>query len=151
MKMEIFHLRIYYFTPFKIPIYCSRKEYSPIPIFKITAVLMEYPGFAIFPIPASIRRRLPRLYSSHRPVSQGAESSKDPRNGLTSSSDSNLSCHSQLSPVSVDVQRPSTASEDSDFDSGSWRSDSPEEIKPPTKYETESGLRWNRVVPGESL
>lgn len=48
------------------------------------------------------------------------------------------------------MQRPSTASDDLDFESGSGGSSPPsEETGLPAKYETESGLRWNRVVPGE--
>jgi hypothetical protein len=112
---------------------------------------MEYSGLAIFPIPASIRRRLPRLYSS-RAVPKTAESTGDQRRGLASSSEPHLLCHSQFSAsVTPELQRPSTASDDLDsFDSGSVGSDSLREDISPAKYETESGLRWNRVVPGES-
>jgi hypothetical protein len=115
---------------------------------------MEYSGFPLFPaIPASIRRRLPRLYSSHRaPI--GTESSGDPRRGLASLSEPHLLCHGQFPERVVPEVRPSTASDDQDssFDSGSRSPDSPpaEEMGSPTKYEAESGLRWNRVVPGES-
>ncbi|KAJ5382334.1 hypothetical protein N7517_000245 [Penicillium concentricum] len=113
---------------------------------------MEYPGLAIFPIPASIRRRLPRLYSS-RAVPK-PESNGDQRRGLASLSEPHLLCHDQFSTsVAPDLQRPSTASDDLDsFDSGSVRSDSPREcMGSPTKYETDSGLRWNRVVPAFNL
>ncbi|KAJ5188005.1 hypothetical protein N7491_004327 [Penicillium cf. griseofulvum] len=108
---------------------------------------MEYPGLAIFLIPASIRRRLPRLYSSR------AESNGDQRHGLASLSEPQLLCHSELSTsVAPEIQRPSTASDDVDlFDSGSVRSDSREGMSSPTKYDTESGLRWNRVVPAFNL
>jgi hypothetical protein len=112
---------------------------------------MEYSGLAIFPIPASIRRRLPRLYSS-RAVPK-TESSGDQHRGLASASEPHLLCHSQFSAsLTPELQRPSTASDDLDsFDSGSVGSDSlREDIGSPAKYETESGLRWNRVVPGES-
>ncbi|KAJ5970290.1 uncharacterized protein N7479_000208 [Penicillium vulpinum] len=114
---------------------------------------MEYSGFAIFPIPASIRRRLPRLYSS-RALPKATESSGDQRHGLTSSSEPHLLYHSQFSTsVTPELQRPSTASDDSvSFDSGSWGSGSPQEdMGSPTKYETETGLRWNRVVPAFNL
>ena len=108
---------------------------------------MEY---AIFPIPASIRRRLPRLYS--RAVPNTTESSGQHR-GLASSSEPHLLCQSQL-PASVvpELQGPSTASDDLDlFGPGFVESDSlREDMGSPTKYETTSGLRWNRVVPGES-
>lgn len=109
---------------------------------------MEYSGLAIFPIPASIRRRLPRLYSS-RAVSKATESSGDQRRGLTSSSEPHLLCHSRFSVP--EPQRPSTASDDLDsFESGSVGSDTPREDMGSTiKYETASGMRWNRVVPGE--
>lgn len=113
---------------------------------------MEYSGLAIFPIPASIRRRLPRLYSS-RAVSKATESSGDQRLGLTSSSEPHLPCHSHFSASVVpELQRHSTASDDLDsFESGSVGSDTPrEDMGSTTKYETASGLRWNRVVPGES-
>jgi hypothetical protein len=109
---------------------------------------MDYPGFTIIPIPASIRRRLPRLYSSR--AASKADVTGDPRRGLASTSEPQL-CHSRFpEPVGPEVRRPSTASDDLDFDSGSRGSDSPaEEMGSPTKYEAESGLRWNRVVPGE--
>ncbi|KAJ5757582.1 uncharacterized protein N7511_006276 [Penicillium nucicola] len=107
---------------------------------------MDYSGFPLFPaIPASIRRRLPRLYSSHRaPI--GAESSGDPRRGLASLSEPHLLCHSQSTDRMVPEVRPSSAGDDM----GSPESHSPpaEEMGSPTKYEAESGLRWNRVVPG---
>lgn len=53
----------------------------------------------------------------------------------------------------MEVQRPSTSDDMSSFDSESRESNSPpvEEVDCPTKYETESGLRWNRVVPGEHI
>ncbi|KAJ9490563.1 hypothetical protein VN97_g2691 [Penicillium thymicola] len=114
---------------------------------------MEYSGLAIFPIPASIRRRLPRLYSS-RAVSKATESSGNQRRGLTSSSDPHLLCHSHFSASVVpELQRPSTASDDLDsFESGSVGSDTPQEdLGSTTKYETASGLRWNRVVPAFNL
>ncbi|CAG8200296.1 unnamed protein product [Penicillium nalgiovense] len=113
---------------------------------------MEYSGLAIFPIPASIRRRLPRLYSS-RAVPKTTESTGDQRRGLASSSEPHLLCHSQFSAsVTPELQRPSTASDDLDsFDSGSVGSDSLREDISPAKYETESGLRWNRVVPAFNL
>ncbi|KAJ5158139.1 uncharacterized protein N7500_007790 [Penicillium coprophilum] len=113
---------------------------------------MEYPGLAIFPIPASIRRRLPRLYSS-RAVPK-AESNGDQRRGLASLSEPHLLCHNQFSTsVATELQRPSTASDDLDsFDSGSVRSDSPREgMGSTTKYESDTGLRWNRVVPAFNL
>jgi hypothetical protein len=108
---------------------------------------MDYPGFPIFPIPASIRRRLPRL-SLSRAASQ-AEVTGDPRRGLASTSEPELCLNRFPEPVGPEVQRPSTA-DDLNFDSGSRGSDSSaEEMGSPTKYEAESGLRWNRVVPGE--
>lgn len=107
---------------------------------------MDYTGFPTFPIPASIRRRLPRLYLSR---AGSREVTGDPRRGLESSSEPQL-CHSQLVEPGVHA-RPATASDDLEFDLGSRGSESPpEEMGSPTKYEAESGLRWNRVVPGES-
>jgi hypothetical protein len=107
---------------------------------------MDYPGFSIFPIPASIRRRLPRLYLSRAVIK--SETTGDPRRGLASTSEPQL-CYTKF-PLGPEVQRPSTASDDQDFDSRSRGSDSTaEEMGSPTKYEAESGLRWNRVVPGE--
>ncbi|KAJ5131383.1 uncharacterized protein N7515_007422 [Penicillium bovifimosum] len=106
---------------------------------------MEYSEFSIFPLPASIRRRLPRLSSFHRAEIKGTESNGNPHHGLASSSEPQLLCHTQISTVIPEVQRPSTASDDLDLDSSSGRSDSSrEEMGSPAKYETESGLRWNR-------
>ncbi|KAJ5788933.1 uncharacterized protein N7518_005944 [Penicillium psychrosexuale] len=109
--------------------------------------------YAIFPIPASIRRRLPRLYSA-RAVPETTESSGDQHRGLASSSEPHLLCQSQLSASVVpELQGPSMASDDLDlFDPGPVGSDSPrEDMGSPTKYETTSGLRWNRVVPAFNL
>ncbi|KAJ5786743.1 uncharacterized protein N7503_011955 [Penicillium pulvis] len=78
---------------------------------------MEYTRFSILsPITATIRRRLPRLYSSHRADAEN-QSSGDLQHGLI------------------------------------WGSDTPpsEESVSPVKYETGSGLRWNRVVPAYNL
>lgn len=112
---------------------------------------MEYSKLPMIPIPASIRRRLPRLYTTHKtvtdPTSSGALC-----NEMSSSSEPHLVL-SQPSKA-VEAQRPSTASDDLDsFDSGSGGSNSPQpdRIDTPAKYETESGLRWNRVVPGERI
>lgn len=110
---------------------------------------MDYSRFSILPIPATIRRRLPRLYS-HRAISD-LDSSGVVRHGLASSSDPQLS-HQFSELGMVDPQRPSTANDSLDsLDCSSAGSNSPpgEEGILPTKYETESGLRWNRVVPGE--
>ncbi|CAG7972045.1 unnamed protein product [Penicillium salamii] len=108
---------------------------------------MDYSGFPTFPIPASIRRRLPRLYLSRAGAKDMAG---DPRRGLASSSEPQL-CNIQLVEPTLD-SRPTTASDDLDFDAGSRGSETPaEEMGSPTKYEAESGLRWNRVVPGEFM
>ena len=113
---------------------------------------MEYTRLPLLPIPASIRRRLPRLYYSHRAIADGQPSGARNR-GLTSSSEPHLPCQDQLPEIiAAEAQRPSTASDDLEsFDSGSGGSNSPqtEEAGSPAKYETESGLRWNRVVPGK--
>lgn len=115
---------------------------------------MEYSRIPILPIPALIRRRLSRLYSSHRAIADSKPSGAL-RNELTTSSEPHLPFNGHLLERAVmEVQRPSTASDDlSSFDSGSRESNSPpvEEVDSPTKYETESGLRWNRVVPGENV
>ncbi|KAJ5596908.1 hypothetical protein N7450_003366 [Penicillium hetheringtonii] len=119
---------------------------------------MEFSGLSLLPIPASIRRRLLRLVPSHRAGSD----TEEPQNGrlryeLSSSSEPYLSRYGQLSGnPAVENQRPSTASDDLDSltsGSGSSGSDSPplEESGLPVKYETESGLRWNRVVPAFNL
>ncbi|KAJ5551875.1 hypothetical protein N7461_006573, partial [Penicillium sp. DV-2018c] len=113
---------------------------------------MENSEFSILPLPASIRRRLPRLYSFHRAETNATETSRNPQDGSATLSESQLLCHTQNSAVIPEAQRPSTASDDLDFDSSSGRSDSSrEEIRSPAKYETESGLRWNRVVPAINL
>ncbi|KAJ5359233.1 uncharacterized protein N7496_011646 [Penicillium cataractarum] len=115
---------------------------------------MEYSRIPILPIPALIRRRLSRLYSSHRAVTDNKPSGAL-RSELTTSSEPYLPFNGQLLERAVmEVQRPSTASDDlRSFDSGSRESNSPpvEEVDSPTKYETESGLRWNRVVPAFNL
>ncbi|KGO74038.1 hypothetical protein PITC_097240 [Penicillium italicum] len=114
---------------------------------------MEYSGLAIFSIPASIRCRLPGLHSS-RVVSKDTDASGDQRHGVTSSSEPHLLCDSHLSASKVpEPQGPSTASGDLDsFESGSVGSDTPrEDMESTTKYETTSGLRWNRVVPAFNL
>jgi hypothetical protein len=107
-------------------------------------------------IPASIRRRLLRLYPSHRAGPDTEEiTSEALRHALASSSEPYLPYCSQISGnLATETQRPPTASDDLDsLNSGSGSSgpSSPptEESGHPTKYETESGLRWNRVVPGE--
>ncbi|KAJ5983226.1 hypothetical protein N7481_005325 [Penicillium waksmanii] len=119
---------------------------------------MEYSRLPLLPIPASIRRRLLRLYPSHRAGSDPEEiTSEALRHALASSSEPYLPYGSQLSGnLATEIQRPSTASDDLDSlnsGSGSSGSNSPqtEESGPPAKYETESGLRWNRVVPAFNL
>lgn len=113
---------------------------------------MEYSRLPILPIPALLRRRLSRLYSSHRAVADSKPSGAL-RNELTTSSEPHLPFHAQLlEQAAAEAQRPSTASDVlGSLDSGSRESSSPpvEEVGCPTKYETESGLRWNRVVPGK--
>lgn len=112
---------------------------------------MEYSGLALFPIPALVRRRLPRP-SSSQAVSKIAKSSGDQHNGLKPSSEPRLLCDGDLSASVVpELQKPSTAIKDLDsFEFGSVGSDTArEEMGSMTKYETASGLRWNRVVPGE--
>lgn len=111
---------------------------------------MEYSRLPSFPIPASIRRRLPRLYPFNR-ASSPIESSRDLRHELSSSSEPQLPCFAPLAdPSANEVQRPSTASDDSLY-SGSGASSTPQiDENPIAKYETGSGLRWNRVVPGEN-
>ncbi|KAJ5204893.1 uncharacterized protein N7498_005772 [Penicillium cinerascens] len=109
---------------------------------------MEFSRLPLLPIPASIRRRLPRLYPSHRAGSDG-----DSGGALRhSSSEPHLPVHGHPTEISVEMQRPSTASDDLEFESGSGGSTPPgEETSLPAKYETESGLRWNRVVPAFNL
>ncbi|KAJ5711955.1 hypothetical protein N7488_006111 [Penicillium malachiteum] len=116
---------------------------------------MEYSRLSLLPIPATIRRRLPRLYSTQRPVSDNDSSGVERlRHGLTSLSEPQL-CHRQFPElVIIETQRPSTASDSLDsFESGSVGTESPptEEGMSPAKYETESGLRWNRVIPAFNL
>ncbi|KAJ5614688.1 hypothetical protein N7528_008342 [Penicillium herquei] len=116
---------------------------------------MEYSRLSLLPIPATIRRRLPRLYSTHRPVSDNDSSGVETlRHGLTSLSEPQL-CHRQFPELGIiETQRPSTASDSLDsFESGSVGTESPptEEGMSPAKYETESGLRWNRVIPAFNL
>ncbi|KAG0158437.1 hypothetical protein PDIDSM_5951 [Penicillium digitatum] len=114
---------------------------------------MEYSGLALFPIPALVRRRLPRP-SSSQAVSKIAKSSGDQHNGLKPSSEPRLLCDGDLSASVVpELQKPSTAIKDLDsFEFGSVGSDTArEEMGSMTKYETASGLRWNRVVPAFNL
>ncbi|KAJ5126670.1 hypothetical protein N7448_007449 [Penicillium atrosanguineum] len=108
---------------------------------------MEFSRLPLLPIPASIRRRLPRLYPSHR-AGADTESGGALRH---SSSEPHLPLpgHESLTEIAVEM-RPSTASDDLSFDS-SGGSSPREETGVPTKYETESGLRWNRVVPAFNL
>ncbi|KAJ5091225.1 hypothetical protein NUU61_006095 [Penicillium alfredii] len=117
---------------------------------------MAYSGLPLFPpIPASIRRRILHLYSSHRAAPKSHESSRDPRRGLVASSEPHLLCHDQTWAPATPEARPATASGDWDsFDSSaSGISDSPrlDGAGCPVNYETQSGLRWNRVVPAFNL
>ncbi|KAF7716083.1 Uncharacterized protein PECH_006557 [Penicillium ucsense] len=105
-------------------------------------------------MPAVLRRRLPRLYSSH-----GAVAEKSSRGSLPAESSSSFVSsfpdeHQTWEPVITRIERPSTASDDlTSFDSQSRGSISPpvEEVGCPDNYETESGLRWNRVAPAFNL
>lgn len=114
---------------------------------------MEYSRLPLLSIPGLLRRRLSRLYSFHRAVADkkpsGAWAS---RNELTMSSEPHLPFHDQLvERAAAEAQRPPTGSDDlGSLDSASRESSSPpvEEVGSLIKYETESGLRWNRVVPG---
>lgn len=112
---------------------------------------MEYSRLPLLPIPSLLRRRLSRLYSFHRAVADNKPSGAS-RNELTISSEPHLPFHDQLvERAAAEAQRPSTGSDDlGSLGSGSRESSSPpvEEVGCPTKYETESGLRWSRVVPG---
>lgn len=112
---------------------------------------MEYTTFPIFSIPTSIRRRLPRL-SFSRVVSK-VTLNGDLRRGLASFPEPQI-CHNQiaesgLGPGSDPDVQPSISSNDGDFDS-ERRRPSPDEEMGSTRYEVESGLQWNRVIPGES-
>ncbi|KAJ5642187.1 hypothetical protein N7490_006187 [Penicillium lividum] len=111
---------------------------------------MEYTRFSILPITATIRRRLPRLYSSHR---ADAEIKSGPdRHGLASLSEPQVFFGGQLTEQSVSAaQRPSTGDSLDSFASRSGSDTPPLEESSPAKYETESGLRWNRVVPAYNL
>ncbi|KAJ6111092.1 hypothetical protein N7486_003327 [Penicillium sp. IBT 16267x] len=116
---------------------------------------MEYTRYSILsPITATIRRRLPRLYSPHRADAEN-QSSGDLQHGLASLSEPQLSFHGQSPELALsEAQRPSTGSDSLDsFASRSGGADTPpsEEGISPAKYETESGLRWNRVVPAYNL
>jgi len=112
---------------------------------------MEFSRLTLLPIPASIRRRLPRLYPSHK---AGADTTSDAALRL-SLSEPHLACPSHLTEIAVEVQGPLTASNDLNFESGSGGSGGSGGSTPregtdlPPAYETESGLRWNRIVPGK--
>lgn len=116
-----------------------------------TSTPMAYVALPSFPIPASIRRRLPRLprlYLCSHKAGGEIEPGGSLRHGLQSASEPHLPSFTPLAePIGTEVQRPSTASDDS-FDS------EPGSITPligesyPARYETDSGLRWNRVAPG---
>ncbi|KAJ5226373.1 hypothetical protein N7468_007598 [Penicillium chermesinum] len=108
---------------------------------------MEYSRLPLLPILASIRRRLPRLYSSHNNDHlSGAISQR-----LSSSSEPYLPYMGKFEPT--ESQRPSTASDDLGSLDSTSGSDTPrtDEEGSLAKYEQESGLRWNRVVPAFNL
>lgn len=114
---------------------------------------MEYSRLPVLPIPASIRRRLPPFFSAQKGSADNRLSGA-PTYGLSSSSEPHLAFHGQFSETVAIETRPSTASDDLDSsDSSSQGSDSPRSggTASPVQYETESGLRWNRVVPGECI
>ncbi|RAH79030.1 hypothetical protein BO86DRAFT_344096 [Aspergillus japonicus CBS 114.51] len=147
---------------------------------------MVYPqAFTIlFPvIPASLRRRLPSLYSTiQRSVSLGVapdfkakttgEHSSSMHSRLPSSSIPELECYKTLpDPLTGDLfPRPATADSssnerDSCVSSVSGKAPDMSEItafeegrygdafgvSSSSRYEAESGLRWNRVIPALSL
>lgn len=129
-------------------------------------------------IPASIRRHIPRLYPSlHRPVrSDTSVTTERPDHKpkdlsfLPSYSEPNLALYRQKSDLaSGDLQRPATAGsstngQDSCGSSVSGKQSDTSDITTSEetkgvesmgsavcKYEEESGLRWNRVVPALNL
>ncbi|RAL16749.1 uncharacterized protein BO97DRAFT_402398 [Aspergillus homomorphus CBS 101889] len=139
----------------------------------------------LFPvIPASLRRRLPSLYSSiHRSISSGVtanlktnvagEQYSAPVHSRMPSSSSfpELECYKTLPDPAGDLYpRPATAdspSNERDSCGSSVSGKSPDMSEtttvfdesrfgdafgvPPSRYEAESGLRWNRVIPALSL
>ncbi|KAJ5682832.1 hypothetical protein N7462_005997 [Penicillium macrosclerotiorum] len=116
---------------------------------------MEYSRLPMLPIPASIRRRLSRIYPAHKAVTNDELSGALRHNALVSSSEPHLPFNSQhLKLAAIEPQRPSTASDDLDsFEFVSRESNSPslEDTGCSANYETNSGLRWNRVVPAFNL
>lgn len=115
--------------------------------------IMYSTGFPILPaIPTSIRNR---LYSNRRTEPDRNNLNGDLHGGLaSSSSEPHLLYHPKSAePEASDIRRPKTASDDLDsFDSSSRKSGSPrvEDVGSPANYESASGLRWNRVIPGKS-
>ncbi|PYH96706.1 hypothetical protein BO71DRAFT_348542 [Aspergillus ellipticus CBS 707.79] len=142
-------------------------------------------AFAVFSqsIPASIRRRIPRLYGSiHRPTNSDINfAAKDSAANehhsssvnpiIQASAESKLEYWRSLSdtPLGAAFQRPSTASSDSngrdscissmseesqeETDVSSFENGRPGHLFGPTmrKYESDSGLLWDRIVPAVSI
>ncbi|KAI9932159.1 hypothetical protein MW887_009668 [Aspergillus wentii] len=128
---------------------------------------MLYPaGFPLLLplIPTAIRQRMSRLYS-FRPNLPNIdhndnESIPNSHRGLASSSDPQLAYYRPMSESSTgEVQRrPVTASaEDRGLSDSSSKSDTSisisdgESHSPTSKYEADSGVRWNRVIPAFNL
>lgn len=110
-------------------------------------------------LPASLQRRIPRLCSLRRSIISSQElhsspSTRDSHRGLVSASEPQLECYGSKSELMGDPSRPMTA--DSQESLASSSSGNPSGISTPevdrstaaSNYEADSGLRWNRVVPG---
>ncbi|KAE8148276.1 hypothetical protein BDV25DRAFT_20263 [Aspergillus avenaceus] len=140
-------------------------------------VISSYDLTVYLPLPASIRRRIPRLYSSLRRSARSdldlSAETQDKSLNLSSSGptvEPELPYYDRRSVVAPgDFHRPATAgssSNDQESCSSSVSGKSMDAIyvpsfedpsrvqcghPPVTKYEEESGLRWNRVVPAINL
>ncbi|KAL1962554.1 hypothetical protein VTN77DRAFT_9429 [Rasamsonia byssochlamydoides] len=117
-------------------------------------------------LPASLRRRIPRFDSLHRSIlsSRGlhrSPSTRDSYRGFVSASESELEYYDSREQFLGDPSRPTTADGQESLAAGSssGRSShsgtSTPEVDRSTvsssNYETDSGLRWNRIVPAFNL
>jgi hypothetical protein len=110
-------------------------------------------------LPASLRRRLPRLNSFHRSILSSQDvhaATPDLHRGLLSASETQLEYYEAKTDWTEGHSRPATADGRESIASSSAQTSgtSTPEAGPASalsSYEADSGLRWNRVVPGMCL
>ncbi|KAJ9214155.1 hypothetical protein DTO166G4_4212 [Paecilomyces variotii] len=120
--------------------------------------LSAQPRVLLTVLPASLRRCIPRLDRSltTSTLTSTTSSTPDLCRGIVCSSEPQLQCY-DFPPESVGYsRRPATATtaagDDNESSSScSGRSDMSIEMDQMVKYEVESGLRWNRIVPAFNL